>query len=79
MTYQLPPDIQQSVRTLMAAGRYASEDDVLRDALRALTDERDDFEAVEEALSHLEQGDAGVVVGRLFRELRERSVNQRQP
>ena len=72
MTHQLPPDIQQSVRTLMASGRYASEDDVLRDALRALNDEQDDVAAIDEALADLEQGDPGVGVRQVFQELRER-------
>lgn len=36
MTYQLPSDVEQLVKQYMASGAYASEDDVLRDALGAL-------------------------------------------
>ena len=36
MTYQFPPDVNQLLKQHMATGAYTSEDDVLRDALRAL-------------------------------------------
>ncbi|MBI2827541.1 MAG: hypothetical protein HYX69_22940 [Planctomycetia bacterium] len=36
MSYQFPPDVDQLVKDRMAHGGYLSEDDVLRDALRAL-------------------------------------------
>jgi Arc/MetJ-type ribon-helix-helix transcriptional regulator len=36
MTYQFPPDVQKLLREHMATGGYASEDEVLRDALHAL-------------------------------------------
>lgn len=38
MPYQFPPDVQQLVRDQMAAGGYASEDELLRDALKALSE-----------------------------------------
>lgn len=36
MTYPFPPDVEKLVRAQMAGGGYSSEDDVLRDALKAL-------------------------------------------
>jgi Arc/MetJ-type ribon-helix-helix transcriptional regulator len=36
MAYQFPPDVDQLLKERMATGGYTSEDDVLRDALRAL-------------------------------------------
>jgi Arc/MetJ-type ribon-helix-helix transcriptional regulator len=36
MAYAFPPDVAQLVNDRMALGGYSSEDDVLRDALRAL-------------------------------------------
>jgi Arc/MetJ-type ribon-helix-helix transcriptional regulator len=36
MAYQFPPDLDQLLKERMASGGYTSEDDVLRDALRAL-------------------------------------------
>jgi len=37
MSYQFPPDVDRLVKSQMASGDYASEDEVLRAALRALT------------------------------------------
>lgn len=36
MIYQLPPDIEHSIKEHMASGDYATEIDVLREALDAL-------------------------------------------
>lgn len=36
MAYRFPPDVEQLVKDRMASGDYASEDDVLRDAMEAL-------------------------------------------
>lgn len=36
MTYEFPSDVARLVREHMAAGKYSTEDDVLRDALHAL-------------------------------------------
>ncbi len=36
MTYQFPADVEQLIKQRMALGVYASEDEVLRDALGAL-------------------------------------------
>lgn len=36
MPYSFPTDVKQIIDAHLASGRYATEDDVLRDALRAL-------------------------------------------
>jgi Arc/MetJ-type ribon-helix-helix transcriptional regulator len=36
MVYQFPPDLERLVKDRMASGMYASEDEILRDALGAL-------------------------------------------
>ncbi|MDA1056122.1 MAG: type II toxin-antitoxin system ParD family antitoxin [Planctomycetota bacterium] len=36
MPYQLPPDIQQSIQAQIASGEFASEDEVLREAMATL-------------------------------------------
>ena len=38
MAYQFPPDVDKLLKERLATGAYTSEDDVLRDALRALED-----------------------------------------
>jgi len=36
MAYEFPPDVQKLVRERMESGQYASEDELLRDAMGAL-------------------------------------------
>jgi antitoxin ParD1/3/4 len=40
MAYQFPPDVEKLLQEQMAVGDYRSEDDVLRDALKALYERR---------------------------------------
>jgi Arc/MetJ-type ribon-helix-helix transcriptional regulator len=67
MSYQFPPDVAKLVHEQMAAYGYATEDDVLRDALDALghfahsrqeADEefRQTVEAVREGVADMEAG-----------------------
>ena len=46
MTYAFPPDLRELVGEQMASGKYASEDELLRHALRALSEEEEDLAAV---------------------------------
>ncbi len=43
MSYQFPPDVDELVRKQMETGDYGTEDDVLREALRSLSEQRDDW------------------------------------
>lgn len=56
MTYQFPPDLASLVRAQMAAGGYRDEDDVLRDALAALAERRDDLAAIRAGVADLNAG-----------------------
>jgi len=56
----LPPDVRRMVEAKLASGRYRDEEQVLREALRALTEQDEDLEAVCEAISEWKAGDAGV-------------------
>ena len=60
MLHPFPPDLQTLVREQMASGKYASEDELLRSALRALAEEEQDLDAVRESLAELRAGDPGV-------------------
>lgn len=40
MAYNFPPDLEQLVKDQMVAGEYPCEDDLLRDALRTLGEQR---------------------------------------
>ena len=73
MSYPFPADLQELVRGLMASGEHASEDDLLRAAMRPLDDAiGDDLAAVEEALMELDAGDPGVELDEAFRQIRNK-------
>ena len=56
MTYRFPRQIDQLVRQQMAAGNYASEDELLEDALRALYERNEDLAAIREGIDDMEAG-----------------------
>jgi putative addiction module CopG family antidote len=72
MPYQFPPDVDQLVRKQMASGSYTTEDELLREALRALREQDEDLLAVREALAEFEAGDAGVPLDEAFDDIRQR-------
>ena len=56
MSYQFPPDLDEQIKQRMATGQYSSEDDVLRDALRALRWQDAEVEAIREGIEEMESG-----------------------
>ncbi len=60
MAVPFPPDLQQFVRERMASGKYASEEELLRDAFAALAEEEEDVAAVRAAVAEWQAGDPGV-------------------
>ena len=50
MAYQFPPDVQELVDSQMASGAYANEDDLLKQALRSLSDYKQTIDDVLEGL-----------------------------
>ena len=77
MTYQFPPDVDQLIRDQMATGRYLSEADLLRDALRALADDEQDLAAIREAIADFEAGEPGVPLDAAFDAVRRDASIQR--
>lgn len=69
----LPPDVQQMVAAMLASGRYESEEEVLRNALRALVEQDEDLDAVREALSEWKDGDPGMPLAEAFEAIRSRA------
>jgi putative addiction module CopG family antidote len=59
MSYQFPPDLVEQLQDRLATGQYTSEDEVLREALRALKRQDEDVAAVKEAIADMEAGDRG--------------------
>ncbi|MBA3315818.1 MAG: type II toxin-antitoxin system ParD family antitoxin [Planctomycetota bacterium] len=72
MPYKFPSDVQELVSHCMAGGDYASEDDVLREALRALTDEEEHLRFVRDAVAERQAGDEGVPLEDAFASIRSK-------
>lgn len=53
---QLPPDLDQQVKQYIASGHYRTEEDVLRDALRALAEEQSVRDDIRQGLEELDAG-----------------------
>ena len=70
MLYPFPPDLQTLVGEQMASSKYASEDELLRSALRALAEEEQDLDAVRESLADWRAGDPGVLLEDAFDAIR---------
>ena len=51
---QLPPDLDQQVKHYLASGQYRTEEEVLRDALRALSDELGVLEDIRQGIQDVE-------------------------
>jgi len=68
--YVLAADVERMILERLNQGGYSNENEVLREALRALADEDDDVSAVGDAIAEWRQGDAGVPLSAAFRQLR---------
>jgi Arc/MetJ-type ribon-helix-helix transcriptional regulator len=79
MTYPFPPDVVALVQQQMATGRFASEDELLREALQALLDADDDYTAIQEALDELEQGDEGLPIDEAFEQIKSGQLRRTAP
>jgi putative addiction module CopG family antidote len=56
MSYVLPPELERLVREELATGVYASEDEVLHEAIKALHDRDEAITGIQEGLADLEAG-----------------------
>ncbi len=62
--------VEQLLRARMATGRYASEDEVLVEALHSLDESDEELQAIEARLLSIDQGDEGVPLNQAFDHLR---------
>jgi len=79
MNYIFPQDVHRIVESHLSSGRYASEDDVLRDALRALQEEDEDLVAVKEAIAEWRAGDDGIPLDEAFNQVRRSRTAEQSP
>lgn len=70
MSYPFSADLQQHIQSRLSSGGYATEEDLLRDALRALDEEEEDLAAVRQAVAELRAGDDGLPLKAAFDEIR---------
>jgi len=56
MSYVFPPDLERLVREELATGVYASEDEVLMEAMQALHERDEAIAGIQEGLADLESG-----------------------
>ncbi len=73
MQYSFPPDLQKLIDARLATGQYSTADELLREALRALTEEDDDLLAVRDAVTQWRAGDDGTPLIEAFDEIRRDS------
>lgn len=56
MSYAFPPELDQLVRDKMATGEYASADELLLEAMRALVDRDEAIAGIREGIDDMEAG-----------------------
>ena len=56
MAYSFPADVQQLIREAVALGNYATEDDVLREALHVLIQRSEDLTAIQAGVADMNAG-----------------------
>jgi putative addiction module CopG family antidote len=66
MTVTIPDDVRELLRDQLATGAYRDESEVLRAALKALTDQTEDLQALQTALGEWRAGDPGVPLNDAF-------------
>ena len=76
MTITMPADMAETLRQTVAAGRYASTSEVVREALRDWMRNRDaelrDLEALRAAIKAGLDSGPGIPAGEVFAEVRDR-------
>jgi predicted transcriptional regulator len=70
MNYSFPDDIQSAIIECLSSGDYETEDDVLRAALAALIQQKEDLAAIEEGLEDVDAGEPGVPLEEVLRQMR---------
>ena len=78
MLYPFPPDLKELIAARLATGNYSTEDELLRDALRALDEEDEDLAAVNDAIAEWRAGDRGTPLAEAFDEVRRASEQGRK-
>jgi antitoxin ParD1/3/4 len=77
MNYPLPPDLLQRIEAQLASGGFASEEDVLREAIEALERRQCGLQKLREMVAVAEEDVAAGRVGKFDRSEIKRDVRDR--
>ena len=72
MGHQFSPEVERLVQQHMATGKYATEDELLVEALHTLAVERRELAAVQEGIDSLERGEQGLSLDEAFEAVRRK-------
>ena len=72
MAHEFSPTVEQLIRDKMASGRFASEEELLVEALQSLEESDKELQAIEEGLASVDRGDPGVPLDEAFDRLRQK-------
>jgi Arc/MetJ-type ribon-helix-helix transcriptional regulator len=72
MPHEFSETIERLISERMASGKYASEDDLMLDALTSLSEDEEEVRAIQEALDAIDRGEEGVPLDVAFERVRER-------
>jgi Arc/MetJ-type ribon-helix-helix transcriptional regulator len=72
MAHEFSETIERLISERMASGKYASEDDLMLDALSSLIEDEEEIRAIQEALDAIDDGEQGVPLDIAFERVRER-------
>ena len=77
MPYQFPPDIQQSIQAQLASGDFATEDEVLREAMATLERRQRGLQQLRQMVADADSDIAAGRVGPFDAEETKRAVRER--
>jgi putative addiction module CopG family antidote len=78
MNNSLSSDVQQLIADHLASGRYANQDEVLRDALLTLREVDDEVAAIQSAIDEWRSGDHGVTLDEAFASVRAEATRKHE-
>jgi predicted transcriptional regulator len=71
MAHEFSPAVEQLIRDKMASGRFASEEELLVEALQSLEESDKELQAIEEGLASVDRGEQGVPLDDAFARVRQ--------
>lgn len=72
MPHQFSPTVERLIRARMESGKYATEDELMLEALQSLEEDDRELQAIQEALDSLDRGEMGTELDDAFLKIREK-------